>query len=211
VIGNIQPGIPGFKDALGRFFKHTLFRGIRINAGSISAVVAQPDAVSGLGLLAAEDLSLDILLDGPRRFAEISRLASMLPGLRLIVGDLPLDPPRDQAEGAACRKDLRAPGGAPSVYAKISGAARRIDGQAPTDAGFYGPAVDEIWETFGPDHVIYASNRPVCDLTAPYATVFRIVRDYLADKDQETVERYFWKNAQAAYKCLPREGGKAAM
>jgi predicted TIM-barrel fold metal-dependent hydrolase len=71
--------------------------------------------------------------------------------------------------------------------------------------------LDTIWQTFGPERVIYASNWPVCDLTAPYATVFRIVRDYLADKDQETVDRYFWKNAQAAYKCHPRKGGKATM
>jgi hypothetical protein len=33
--------------------------------------------------------------------------------------------------------------------------------------------------------------------------------DYIADKDQETTERYFWKNAQSAYKWPQREGGKA--
>jgi predicted TIM-barrel fold metal-dependent hydrolase len=207
VVGNIQPGIPGFKDALGRFSKNRLFRGVRINASSVSAIVAQPEAVSDLKLLAAKDLSLDILLDGPRRFAEIARLASMLPDLRLVLGHLPLDPPSDEAGRTAYRDDLRTLGRAPTVYAKVSGVARRIGNQVPADAGFYKPALDEIWQAFGPDRVIYASNWPVCDLTAPYATVFRIVRDYLADKDQETVERYFWKNSQAAYKWRPREGG----
>lgn len=211
VVGNLQPGNPEFKDALGRFSKHPLFRGIRINASSISAIVAQPGALSGLKLLAAKDLSLDILVDGPRSLAEIARLAGMLPDLRLVAGHLPIDPPRDEAEPATFRDDLRALGRAPSVYAKVSGVARRIGGRVPTDAGFYKPELDTIWRTFGPNRVIYASNWPVCDLTAPYATVFRIMRDYLADKDRETVERYFWKNAQAAYKCHPREGGKASM
>jgi L-fuconolactonase len=211
VVGNIQPGNPNFKDALDRFSKHPLFRGIRINAGSISAIVAQPAAFNNLKLLAAKDLSLDILLDGPQSFAEIVRLASMLPGLRLILGHLPLDPPMDEVGRAAYGDDLRALGRTRSVYAKVSTVARRIGGQVPVDAGFYRPALDQIWQAFGPDRVIYASNWPVCELTAPYATVFHIVRDYLADKDQETVERYFYKNAQAAYKCRPREGVEVTM
>jgi L-fuconolactonase len=211
VVGNIQPGNPEFKDALGRFSKNPLFRGIRINAGSISSIVARPEALSDLKLLAAKDLSLDILLDGSRRFAEIARLASMLPDLRLVLGHLPLDPPRDEAGRVAYGDDLRSLGRAPSVYAKVSGVARRIGNHVPADAGFYKPALDEIWQAFGPDRVIYGSNWPVCDLTAPYATVFHIVRDYLADKDQDKVERYFWKNSQAAYKWRPREGGAATM
>jgi predicted TIM-barrel fold metal-dependent hydrolase len=76
-------------------------------------------------------------------------------------------------------------------------------------AGFFEPGLDTIWRTFGPERVIDASNWPVCGLTAPYATVFGIVWDYLAGGDRETVERFFSKNAQAVYRCPPREGGKA--
>ena len=101
VVGNIQPGRPDFKNELGRFAKHPLFRGIRIGGGAVPAFLAQPEAVADLKLLAAKDLSLDILLDSPRRFAEIARLAGMLPDLRLVLGHLPLDPPRDDAGRAA--------------------------------------------------------------------------------------------------------------
>ena len=92
----------------------------------------------------------------------------------------------------------------PNVYAKISGVIRRVSGQVPKDAAFYKPSLDGMWEAFGPERVIYASNWPACDLTAPYGTVFRIVSDYLADKDRETAEKYFWKNSQAAYKWRER-------
>lgn len=211
VVGNLQPGQPGFRDDLGRFSEHPLFRGIRINAGSLSALLAQPGGVSDLKLLASKDLSLDILLGGPRSLAEIAQLARMLPELRLVLGHLPLDPPMEEVGRAAYGDDLRALGRARSVYAKVSTVARRIGGQVPIDAGLYKPALDQIWQAFGPDRVIYASNWPVCELIAPYATVFHIVQDYLADKDQQTVERYFWKNAQAAYKLRPREVGVASM
>jgi predicted TIM-barrel fold metal-dependent hydrolase len=201
VVGNIQPGHPDFKHALKRFGKHPLFRGIRINAARVPAIVAQPEAVAGLKLLASKDLSLDILLDGPRRLAEIARLAFMLPDLRLVLGHLPLDPPRDEAERSAYRADLRALGSVPSVYAKVSGVVRRIGGQVQADASFYKPSLDELWETFGPDRVVYASNWPACDVTAPYAVVYRLVRDYLTDKDPQTIDKYFWKNAVTVYKC----------
>jgi hypothetical protein len=31
--------------------------------------------------------------------------------------------------------------------------------------------------------------------------VYRVVRDYLADKDPQTIDKYFWKNAVTVYKC----------
>lgn len=208
VVGNIQPGHPDFKDALGRFARHPLFRGIRINAGSVSAIAAQPEALSDLKLLGAKDLSLDILLDGPRRFPEIARLAAMLPGLRLVLGHLPLDPPGDEAARAAYRDGLRALGRAPSVYAKVSGVVRRIAGRVPEDAGFYKPALDRLWEAFGPDRVIYASNWPASDLIAPYPVLYRVVRDYLAGQDPQAGVKFFWKNAATVYRCGERAGGK---
>ena len=201
VVGNIPPGRAEFKNELGRFARHPLFRGIRINAGFVPAILAQPEAQADLKLLAAKDLSLDILLDSPRRFAEIARLATMLPDLRLVLGHLPLDPPRDAAGKAASRDDLRALGRLPSVHAKVSGVVRRIAGQVPADAAFYKPALDELWETFGPGRVIYASNWQASDLTAPYPVVYRIVRDYLADKEPQTIDRYFSKNASTVYQC----------
>ncbi len=204
VVGNIQPGRPEFGNELERFATHPLFRGIRINAGSLPAILARPEALAGLKLLAAKDLSLDILVDAPSRFAAIARLARMLPDLRLVLGHLPLDPPRDEAGRAAYRADLRALGGAASVYAKVSGVLRRVGGQVPADAGFYKPALDELWETFGPDRVIHASNWPACDLIAPYPVAYRVMRDYLADKDPRIIDKFFWKNAATVYKCGER-------
>jgi predicted TIM-barrel fold metal-dependent hydrolase len=208
VVGNIQPGTPHFKAQLARFGKHPLFRGIRINAGALPAIVAHPEAVADMKLLAAKGLSLDILLNGPECLAQIARLVGLLPDLRMVLGHLPMDLPRDTAGRASYADDLRALGRASSVYAKVSGVVRRVGGEVQSDAGYYKSALDELWETFGPDRVIYASNWPVCELIAPYATVFSIMRDYLADKDRETIEKYFWRNAQDAYRLPQRDGGK---
>ena len=204
VVGNIAPGHPDFRDALERFSKHPLFRGLRINAGILARTLADARMSADLKLLAEKDLALDILLSGPSVFAEAARLSAAVPELRIVLGHLPIDPPRDGAARAKFTDGLRELGRCPKVYAKISSVVHRVAGQVPTDAAFYKPSLDGMWEAFGPDRVIYASNWPVCDLTAPYGTVFRIVRDYLADKDRETAEKYFWKNSQAAYKWRER-------
>jgi len=204
VVGNIAPGHPDFRDALGRFSKHPLFRGIRINAGILPRALADARMSADLKLVAEKDLALDILLSGPTGLAEAARLSAAVPELRMVLGHLPMDLPPDDAARAKFTDALHEVGRCPSVYAKISSVVRRVGGQAPTDAAFYKPLLDPMWETFGADRVIYASNWPVCDITAPYGTVFRVVRDYLADRDRETAEKYFWKNSQAAYKWRER-------
>jgi predicted TIM-barrel fold metal-dependent hydrolase len=197
VVGNIPPGHPDFRDALGRFAKHPLFRGIRINLGSLAGMNSQPAAAAGFKLLAEKDLSLDILVSGRPAFAEVARLAEAVPALRIVVGHLPLYPQPP---------DLRLLAGYPNVYAKVSGVVRRVNGRVPEDAAFYRPALDALWEIFGPGRTIYASNWPTCDMTAPYNVVFRIVRDYMAGKDPQTMDRYFWSNAAAVYRCAARKG-----
>jgi predicted TIM-barrel fold metal-dependent hydrolase len=197
-VGNIRVAHPDFKDSLERFSRHPLYRGIRINAAALPGLLAQGTPPADLELLARKDLSLDILLDGPSRFGEVARLASLLPELRIVVGHLPLE---RSASG------LRTLARMPRVYAKVSGVARSVNGRVPTDAAFYKAALDELWDVFGPDRVIYASNWPVCDLIAPYPVVYGIVRDYLAAKGQEATEKYFWKNAAAFYKCRERPQG----
>lgn len=69
---------------------------------------------------------------------------------------------------------------------------------------FYRPSLDELWDVFGEDRLIYGSNWPVSDLVAPYDAVFRVVHDYFAAKGDRAFERYFWKNSQAAYRWRAR-------
>jgi L-fuconolactonase len=204
VVGNIAPGHREFRDALERFSEHPLFRGLRINADILPRALADSRMSADLKLLAEKDLALDILLVGPPAFAEATRLSAAVPELRIVLEHLPIDPPRDEAARAKFMDGLREVGRCPKVYAKISSVVRRVGGKVPTDAAFYKPSLDGMLEAFGADRVIYASNWPVCDITAPYGTVFRIVRDYFAKKDRETAAKYFWKNSQAAYKWRER-------
>ena len=91
------------------------------------------------------------------------------------------------------------------VYCKVSGLVENTkDKPSPTDVAYYAPTVDVLWDAFGVDRLVYGSNWPVSERFADYATVQRIVSQYFNAKGVVAAEKYFWRNATAAYKWLDR-------
>jgi L-fuconolactonase len=183
VVGNIAPGHPDFRAALERFSKHPLWRGIRISGANVGKYLADAQAMGDLKFLMGKNCSLDILVGAPV-YEQIARLSVALPDLRMIVGHLPLDD-SDGLRALASRRE---------IYGKVSGVVRKGGGHA----GY--ALLDELWDVFGSERVLYASNWPACDMTALYPEVFQVVLDYMADKPTALRERYFWRNAKAAYR-----------
>jgi len=69
---------------------------------------------------------------------------------------------------------------------------------------FYTPMLDILWDAFGEDRLVYGSNWPVSDVGGDYAQVFAIVSEYFGAKGAQAREKYFWRNAKAAYKWIDR-------
>jgi L-fuconolactonase len=82
---------------------------------------------------------------------------------------------------------------------------RNVDGRVPSDSGAYKESLDEIWDVFGKDRVIYASNWPVSNRMALYPVVLGVVKEYFTSKGPDAAERYFWRNSLAAYKWIKRK------
>jgi len=51
--------------------------------------------------------------------------------------------------------------------------------------------LDQLWDTFGIDRLVFGNNWPVSDLLAPYGTVVNVVREYFGQKETEATEKYF--------------------
>jgi predicted TIM-barrel fold metal-dependent hydrolase len=205
-VGNLEPGKPGFRSNLARFHKNPLFLGIRFGylwGRSLTAELPKPEFIADLRFLAETGLELDVV-GGPSLLAEVVRIADQVPSLRIVVDHLPFDPPADVVERAEYLKALYELGKRRQVYAKVSNVLRRSQGHVPVNLDFYRPSLDELWDVFGQDRLIYGSNWPVSDLVAPYGSVFRIVQEYFSAKGTEACEKYFWKNSQAAYRWRAR-------
>ena len=127
-------------------------------------------------------LSLDVLVSQPV-YDQIGKLSELLPDLKIMVGHLPLD----DATG------IRACAGSKNVFAKVSGVVRK-SGEVPKTR------LAELWDVFGPDRTVYASNWPTSDMIAAYPNVQGTIEDYLGSQPADLRERFFWKNAAAFYR-----------
>ncbi len=206
VVGNLDVAGNDFPRHLQRFAANPIFRGIRINHVGVRKALEQPRLQAHLRLLAKHDRVLDVN-GGPDLPADAARLARLLPELRIVINhaaNLPIDGkavPKQWLAGmcvAAAEKN---------VYCKVSAlaeATRRTKRDAPTDVAYYRPVLDALWATFGEDRLIYGSNWPVSENAASYATVHGIVDAYFRQRGRAAAEKFFHKNAVAAYKLGER-------
>ena len=208
-VGDLEPGKPEFRKQLERFHRNPLFLGIRYGNlwnRDLSSQLSKPKFVEDLKALANAGLELDTANQDTTLIAATVRLTDLVPNLRVVIDHLPqFDPPSETAARRAYHANLRELGKRQQVYLKVSEVLRRVDGRVPDDVGFYRPRLDELWEIFGEDRLMYGSDWPNSDLWAPYPQVLKIVREYVNEKAPAVAEKVFWKNSIAAYRWVKRE------
>jgi predicted TIM-barrel fold metal-dependent hydrolase len=186
-VGHLEPGTPEFRIHLARFAKNPLFRGIRLGGAALTAGVDRNAFVEDLRRLADAGLMLDAI-GNAAMLPALLKLTDRVPDLRIAIDHMPAEPPGWTEHRGGLRELARNP----HVYSKVSGVIGHRD------------LLDEVWSLFGADRVMYGSNWPVSDRQAPYAEVLQTMKDYLAHKDAEVVEKYFWRNSRACYRWLDR-------
>jgi predicted TIM-barrel fold metal-dependent hydrolase len=208
-VGNLEPGKPDFRKQLERFHRNPLFLGIRYGnlwGRNLGTSLSQPDFVADMKALAEAGLELDTANPNPALIAAVVKLTDLVPRLRIVIDHLPqLNPPADPGAAATYQADLRELGKRPQVYVKVSEVLRRIEGRVPTDLNFYRQRLDELWDVFGENRLIYGSDWPNSDQWAAYPEVFGLVREYFTAKGRAVAEKYFWKNSVAAYRWQRRD------
>ncbi len=213
-VGDLEPGKPEFRHQLERFHRNPLFRGIRygnIWGRNLGKEIAHRDFVDGLRALAEADLSLDTANQTPALIAAALRVTDLAPNLRVILDHLPqLSLPSNTPESKAYHADLRELGKRPQVYAKVSEVFRRVDGKIPREPSFYRATLDQVFDVFGEDRVIFGSDWPNSDQWLPFADGFALVREYFLGKGHTVAEKYFWRNSLAAYKWVKRDEAQPA-
>jgi L-fuconolactonase len=208
-VGDLEPGKADFRKHLERFHRNPLFRGIRYGNlwnRNLRVELARPEFISDLKALADAGLELDSANPDPALIEDLVRLTDRVPSLRVVVDHLPqLEPPTEAKARSAYESNLRELGKRPQVYVKVSEVLRRVGGRVPTALDFYRPRLDEIWEIFGQDRLLFGSDWPNSDQWGSYLQVLSIVREYFRGKGQGVAEKFFWKNSVAAYRWIKRQ------
>ena len=76
---------------------------------------------------------------------------------------------------------------------------------------FYRPRLDEIWEIFGPDRLLFASDWTNSEPMGTFGETLDLVHEYFTKKGPEAVEKFFWKNSLAAYRWVKRQANQPSL
>lgn len=203
-VGFLDPADENFEQDLDRYAANPLYRGIRIGLQR-RTIDRLEEILPGLQKLAHKDLQLDLMTNAeelPRQLA----IPEQIPDLRIVIDHVAHVEITGNAPDPAWVQGMQNIARHPNVYCKVSGMVERAEQQpAPEDPTYYVPTLDALWNAFGEDRLVYGSNWPVCERAASYATVFNIVAEYFNAKGAEATEKFFSKNARAAYKWIDRE------
>ncbi len=200
LVGNLDPDDIAFAANVKRFAANPKFRGLRWRGGLVDIDQNPEKVLAGAKLLAEYGLALD--LNGSNAMLpHAMKLAEAVPDLRIVINHL--GGSGDPANLKPGWKDsVAALAQRPNVFMKVSALVeqvRGVEGQSPREVAYYLPVLDHLWQCFGENRLIYGSNWPVSDRGAPYEVVFSLVREHFSGKGTEALEKYFWRNACAAY------------
>ena len=208
IVGNVDPGQADFGERLEQLHRNPLFRGIRYGnlwGRSPAEGIPKPEIISNLKLLADAGLAMDTANPDPPLLAAVVRLTDRIENLRVVIDHLPqLEPPQDIKAHTALHASLVELGQRPNVYVKMSEVIHPVGGHVNGDLEHYRPRLDHIWDLFGPDRVIYASDWPNSDNSAPLRQEWNLVRDYIQAKGTAAMEKFYWKNSIGAYHWIKR-------
>lgn len=208
-IGDLEPAKPEFRSHLDRFTKNKLFRGIRyayLWGRDFRADLGKPAFIAGMKDFAARGLTLDTANPSVKMLEDLLRITDLVPGLKVVIDHLPkIEVPADRSGYVGAIRELAK---RPKVWVKVSAVLAKSGGKVHYDAAFYKGKLDEIYDTFGQDKLLYGSDWPNSDPMGTYAQVFGVVREYFNGKGRAVAEKYFWKNSVAAYRWVKRDGSQ---
>ena len=213
MVGDLIPGTPTYQSELERLHANPRFLGIRYGNlwdRDLAIDAQKPEFLPGLKMLAERSLVLDSANPNPSLIRAIAGVADHLPELRIVIDHLPTA--RIPAETTARDEYwslLRHLAQNKNIFVKLSEviAARIEETGGPN---FSKERLDALWDIFGEDHVLYASDWPNSDHHATYEETISIVRKYVEPKGRKVSEKFFWKNSVAAYRWHRRQPDQPA-
>lgn len=157
----------------------------------------RPAVLEGLRLLAARNLTLDLVAILPRHLEHVPVIAAAAPGLRLIIDHL-AKPPIAAREWEPWASLITRAAEVPNVFGKISG----LDTAAQTGwtADDLSRYVDHVLDAFGAGRLMWGSDWPVSILGGGYAYVWREMKRLFARRSREECDQVLGLTAAHVYR-----------
>ena len=180
-IGDLIPGSPSYARELERLHKNPIFLGIRYGNlwnRNLLTDMAKPGFIDDLRRLAGYGLTLDTANPDPDLIRAAVKVSDAIPGLRIVMDHLPSATlPGDKAIRKQYSENLKRLGANPAVFMKLSEIPQKQGKRIPTDVAHYQHKLDQLWDTFGEDRILYGSDWPNSDHLLSYGSTLALARD----------------------------------
>ncbi len=185
----------GFAAWMDSFTGNRFIKGVRkpLPPTALDSGEASP-FVRGVRLLGSRGLRFDLIMGG-EHLAVGAKLAAMCPETRFVL-DHCGNPEIQAADQSQWKRDITALARNPNVICKISGIIARAENWTPE---LLAPFVHHCAEAFGPDRIIFASDWPVCTLTATLRQWIETLQEIVSDWGEEDRRKLFHDNALKFY------------
>lgn len=186
-----------------KYLKNNYFKGVRhlIHDEADPQWLLQPSVIESLQLLAAHDLSYDVVGVLPAHIQTVLKVAEAVPGLRMVFDHLNAPPIRTKQQFGEWGELIRTAATNPNFHAKISGlgtVASDSDNWTKEDLA---PYVSFILENFGTDRCLCGGDWPVSLLAGSYTKTWSAYKELINELlTKEEAEKVLYKNAARFYK-----------
>ncbi len=202
VVGWVDLQAESISRDLSTVAKHPKFVGVRavLQDKADDQLMLRRDFMRGIAALQDFDLAYDLLIF-PKHLKPAAELVRRFPNQRFVLDHIAKPQIHDE-DRSQWRDDLRSLSQAPNVYCKLSGLVTEAKARAWRQEDFT-PYLDDVWEAFGPDRLMFGSDWPVALLAGSYVEVVGIIQHYLATKSESDQRKVWGDNAARFYRLNP--------
>lgn len=189
VVGWVDLLSPSVNEQLEQFTGHEKFVGVRhvLQGEPDDRYMLRKDFMRGLRVLAEYNLTYDLLLQ-PRHLPIAVQLLEQFPDQPFVLDHIAKPFIKDGIL-SPWESDIRQLAAFPNVMCKMSGMVTEADWSAWKPDDFL-PYLDVVFDSFGPDRIMFGTDWPVCTVAGSYQQVVDLAAGYaskLTDDEQRVV------------------------
>jgi L-fuconolactonase len=163
-----------------------------------SPVEGQKPSNEVMQLLQAHQYVLDLSLNSNIGIVTLSQWLKSFPDQTFILRNCG-NPETSSAPSAAWEKQIRELAKNTNLYCKVSGLLNSAIGKSWRPADFY-PFLDIVFDAFGPERLLYASDWPFLLLSGIYVQWKSLLEKYMEKFSEEIHNLFFGDNAARIYR-----------
>lgn len=197
VVGWVDLRDPNLTTKLHEFQAHPQLKGFRHVVQSESkGFLIQPKFISGVKTLAEYGFTYDLLIYH-HQLPEALAFADQTRNVKIVVDHI-AKPSIKTGEKTHWELNMAALSTFPNISCKLSGMVTEANWKNWSYQQIE-PFMDEVFEAFGPDRIMYGSDWPVCLVAGSYDDQFSVVMKYISRLSDSEKRKVLGENAKRFY------------